>query len=519
MGSQVRISGSAADLANQESVKRVNGWKVLCFLVALCAVTAIGASAQTYNILATFTGANGSEPYYGSLVQGFDGSFYGTTYEGGNCYASYGCGTVFRITPGGVLTTIHTFCSQTTPPVPCADGSFPEGGLALGADGNLYGTTTSGGAGCGSFGCGTIFKITPDGALTTLYKFPNVAGAPNDPLSTLMLATDGNFYGTTYGGGTENSGTAFKITPDGTFTKIHNLCSSSPCRPGGPTGGLAEEYGKLYGTSTSGGPKCTGLSSDEGCGTVFRIDLNGGPLTILHNFSGPDGAFPAAALSEGIYGDFYGTTAGGGANHCYPSGCGTLFRVTPGGVLTTLYNFSGSTEGGWGPSGTLVQAADGNFYGTAEFSSVGYGTIFRITPAGTLTVLHVFCAQGGACDDGGAPLAGVVQGTDGKFYGTTYRGAASSTKNLGTVYSLGVGLGPFVEAIPRAGKVGAAITILGTDLTGTTSVSFGGTAANFTVVSSTEITTTVPDGAEGGKIRVTTPSGTLATRVGFPVLP
>lgn len=190
-------------------------------------------------------------------------------------------------------------------------------------------------------------------------------------------------------------------------------------------------------------------------------------------------------------------------------------------TLTTLHNFSGLTDDGSNPN-ALIQATDGNFYGTAEFSSGGAGTVFKITPTGTLTVLHAFCAPNcctaTGCADGEFPLAGVVQGTDGKFYGTTYEGGSSGTSNRGTVYSLEAGLGPFVETIPRAGNVGAAITILGTDLAGATSVSFNGTQAPFTVVSSTEITTTVPDGATSGKIRVTTPSGTLDTRVSFPLL-
>ena len=166
------------------------------------------------------------------------------------------------------------------------------------------------------------------------------------------------------------------------------------------------------------------------------------------------------------------------------------------------------------PIGGLVQAADGNFYGTASGGGgENVGTVFEITSGGTLTMLYSFCSVTN-CTDGNGPHAGLVQATDGNFYGTTYAGG---TPGEGTVFSLSKGLGPFVETHPTSGKVGAKVRILGTDLTGATSVTFNGTAATFTVVSKSEITTTVPTGATTGKVKVVTPSRTLSSNVPFRV--
>jgi len=178
-----------------------------------------------------------------------------------------------------------------------------------------------------------------------------------------------------------------------------------------------------------------------------------------------------------------------------------------------LDSFDGTD--GFEPVGGLIQATDGNFYGTTYLGGASdEGTVFKITSAGTLTTLHSFCSESG-CADGGTPGGALVQGTNGTFYGAT---AGGGTNDDGTVFSLAVGLGSFVETLPTSGKVGAAVTILGTNLTGATSVTFNGKAATFTVVSSTEITTTVPTGATTGKVKVVTPSRTLSSNVSFRVL-
>jgi len=166
--------------------------------------------------------------------------------------------------------------------------------------------------------------------------------------------------------------------------------------------------------------------------------------------------------------------------------------------------------------GALTQATDGNLYGIMDIGGAhGYGTIFRITTAGSLTTLYSFCSQSG-CADGEYPEGGLVQDTNGTLYGTAADGGANGD---GTVFSLSVGLSPFVETLPVSGKSGATIKILGTNLTGATSVTFNGTAATFTVSSSNFITATVPTGATTGTVQVVTPSGTLSSSVSFRVAP
>jgi uncharacterized repeat protein (TIGR03803 family) len=324
--------------------------------------------------------------------------------------------------------------------------------------------------------------------------------------------------------------------------------SQSGCTDGlSPWAGLAQDSnGNFYGTTYFGGSNYLHpyLCGSAGCGTIFKITPSGN-LTRIYKFCSqikqggcPDGQFPQAALVQGTDGAFYGTTYAGGANtSCYSGyGCGTIFKVTPNGNLTTIYSFcsqlsKNGCQDGNEPS-ALIQGTDGNFYGTtyaggandgnhAVCNAIGCGTIFKITPSGTLTTLYTFCIQFNkrVCSDGAQPFAGLVQYTDGKFYGTTTIGGFKRgfKQNRGTVFSLSVGLGPFVETRPAFGEVGAAIRILGTDLTGATSVIFNGTAATFTVKSKSEITTTVPTGATTGTVQVVTSGGTLSSNAPFTV--
>jgi uncharacterized repeat protein (TIGR03803 family) len=214
---------------------------------------------------------------------------------------------------------------------------------------------------------------------------------------------------------------------------------------------------------------------------------------------------PYAGLIQATDGNLYGTTLGGGTK-----GGGTVFKITPSGKLTTLYSFA---NGSW-PYAGLIQATDGNLYGTTQGGG-GYdgGTVFNITLTGNLTTLYHFCPKRG-CADGASPHAGLVQDTNGTFYGTTEAGGANG---VGTVFSLSVGLDPFVETQTTSGKVEAPVKILGTNLTGATNVTFNGTAAAFIVVSASLVTTTVPAGATTGKVEVTTPRGTLKSNVAFRV--
>jgi uncharacterized repeat protein (TIGR03803 family) len=243
----------------------------------------------------------------------------------------------------------------------------------------------------------------------------------------------------------------------------------------------------------------------------------------LHGFDQTDGVDPYAGLVQGTDGNLYGTTYGGGTGSpCnLGGGCGTAFKITPSGTLTTLHSFD-QTEGA-NPEAGLVQATDGNLYGTTYDGGTGRscnlgggcGTVFKIATSGTLTTLYSFCSQSN-CADGYDSVAALVQDTNGKFYGTTLYGG---TNGAGAFFSLSVGLGPFVEANPTSGKAGMAVKILGTDLTGATSVTFNGTAATFTVKSRSLITTTVPTGATTGTVQVLTPGGTLSSNVPFRVRP
>jgi uncharacterized repeat protein (TIGR03803 family) len=271
----------------------------------VCAATARTASALQFKSLVNFDGTNGYYPS-GTLVQGVDGNFYGTTEFGGANIPRIG--NLFKVTPDGKLTTVYNFCSKLS----CADGSYPYAGLALGPDGNLYGTTAGGGTSGNCFvGCGTVFTITRAGVLTTLSSFEN-SNDGSAPYSALTQGTDGDFYGTTLEGGANGDGTVYKLTPTGAFTTLYSFCPASVCPDGSsPFGGLIHGTdGNLYGTADGGGLSSI-FCNDNGCGTVFTITLQG-TLTTLHEFVGPEGNNPAAPLIQATNGIFYGTAAGGG---------------------------------------------------------------------------------------------------------------------------------------------------------------------------------------------------------------
>jgi uncharacterized repeat protein (TIGR03803 family) len=473
---------------------------ISCKLI-LCAATAIALPAQTFTTIHSFDGTDGKNPYAG-LIQADNGDGYGTTENGGtSTTCDGGCGTVFKITPGGTLKTLYSFCVQSG----CPDGQYPYAGLFQDANGDFYGTTSAGGAS----GFGTVFKITPT-ALTTLHSFGGTDG--ENPWAGLIQGTDGNFYGTTVNGGADNGqGTVFKMTPGGTLTTLHTFCEQAEgtsCVDGQhPEAGLVQAAnGDFYGTTSAGGALAAG-----GHGTIFKITTSGA-LTTLYRFCAQsgcsDGSGPQAGLVQGTDGNFYGTTSAGGASEH-----GEVFKVTPGGALTTLYSFCSQVacSDGSVPEAGLVQATDGNFYGTTSTGGTNRaGTVFEIAPSGTLTTLHSFVSPNAGHQ------AGLVQATNGDFYGTTWGGGADQ---YGTVFNLSVGLSPFVKPLPPSGKVGAAVRILGSNLTGATSVTFNGAAAVFTEVSNSEITTTVPAGATSGEVQVVTPSGTLSSNVPFRVLP
>ncbi len=234
-------------------------------------------------------------------------------------------------------------------------GVFPQAGLTADQAGNLYGTTAGGGtgAGCqGVGGCGTVFKLGPHGTETVLYSFAG-GGDGSSPNGTLIVDQAGNFYGTTAAGGFSGCalgaecGTVFKLAPDGTHTVLYSFT-------GGRDGGvpeaplLADQAGNLYGTTTQGG---SGGCGGYGCGTVFKLAPDG-TETILHAFrGGSDGAeLFAAGLIADQAGNLYGTTWEGGKG-CNGAGCGTVFKLAPDGTKTILHSFAGGRHDGAGPQG------------------------------------------------------------------------------------------------------------------------------------------------------------------------
>jgi uncharacterized repeat protein (TIGR03803 family) len=472
-----------------------NSVKMACIVIAFCAVAAIGSLGQTYTVLDSFDLTNGISPY-GTLAQGVNGGLYGAAANGG----TYGNGVLFEVAPGGALTKLHNFSS--------GEGKNPNGGVVLATDGHYYGTASFGGAN----DAGSVFRVTPSGVVTLLYSFCSQTNCADgsEPLSPLVQASNGNFFGTTYEGGAHGDGTVFEFSSGGTFTLVHSFCSMPNCADGEvPQYGLVQaSNGSLYGTTPYGGA--------NGHGSIFAISP-AGAFSTIYSFCAQtnctDGSTPYDGLIQGPNGYLYGTAAAGGAN-----GDGTVFKITGAGTLTTLYSFCSQTNctDGANPESPLMLASDGNFYGMTFLGGANaVGSIFRITPSGSLSTLYSFCSQTG-CTDGEYPSSdGLVQATDGTLFGTTVEGG---TNKYGVVFSLGLGLGAFVEPVPIAGKVGSKVTVLGNGLTGTTSVTFNGLAATFTVVSDTEITANVPTGTTTGKIVVVTPGGDLKSNVAFRVV-
>jgi uncharacterized repeat protein (TIGR03803 family) len=437
----------------------------------------ITARAQTFNTLVTFDGSNGYYP--ASLLQGADGNLWGATSGDG----APSCGTLFTTTLAGSLTTLFTF--------DCTNGADPEG-LILATDGNFYGTALFG----GPANLGTLYRFTPEGAFDLLYQFNNrnaKAGVPGG----ITQVTDHYFYGVTIYNGTLRCGTAFKVTLDGVLTILHDFDCTEGANPSSPP--TEGPNGNFYGTTYMGGA--------YNKGTIYEMTPSG-TVTLLHSFgaTSSDGWGPVNSLLLARNGNFYGETPYGGPGGG-EDGNGTIFKITPGGTFTNVHNFNGSD--GSDIIGGLLQGADGNFYGTAGGGGAnGDGTVFEMTLTGVITTLHTFDGT-----DGSSPF-NLIQDTSGVFYGLTN----FQTSNYGTMYSLDTGLGPFITTIPTAEGAGTNVTILGTDLTGASAVSFNGTAAVFTVVSSSAITATVPAGTTTGMVTVTTPSGTLSSNVPFRVI-
>ncbi len=478
----------------------------ICVLFAVAVLACVTtASAQTFSVLYNFGTAAGdpTQPYTdGIFAQGRDGNLYSGALGGVNSNA----GAAYRITPAGALTVLYNFASVT------GDGYYPYGGLTLGTDGNFYGTTYGG----GFASLGTVFKMMPAGgptSLTTLYTFTDGTDGAL-PLAPPVQGPDGNFYGTTCGAcnGPLGNGSIYKITPTGIFSVLYSFDGTHGANPQAAL--LLGTDGNFYGTTESGG--------SIGYGVVFKITL-AGKLTVLHNFDDTHGSGPAGPLVQATDGNFYGTTLAGGTHLA-----GVIFRMTPAGRLTVLHNMNttvGPVAGGYTPYAGLVQATDGNFYGANANGGAastacpgGCGTIFKLTPANVFSVVHNFDGTTGQ-----SPYGNLFQHTNGIIYGATQSGGTGNTDPMcnfcGTLYSVNIGVGPFVSLMPSAAKVGKTVEILGQGFKGTTAVSFNGTAAKFTVGTSTYMTAIVPAGATTGPVKVTSPGGVLTSSKKFRVTP
>jgi MYXO-CTERM domain-containing protein len=405
------LSAIAFESGYLDSAVAIDGYALRATVAPACSMgvfTPLVVSSPTLNVIYNFTPASsaGINPV-AALIQATDGNLYGTTPLGGTS----NLGTVFKVTTTGTFTNLVSFNG--------ANGNSPEAALVQGTDGNFYGTTLLG----GSNNDGTVFKTTSTGALTALLSFNGTSGG--FPYAGLVQGTDGNFYGTTEEGGSSNEGTVFTITTTTTFTSLVPFTGANGSNPFANV--IQGNDGDFYGTTHSGG--------SGGDGSVFKTTA-AGSLTTLVSFNSSslplaaDGGMPLAALVQGGDGNFYGTTSQGGS-----SSLGTIFKMTPAGTLTTLVTFTGANGAEFSsginplPEAALVQGSDGNFYGTTPFGGTnGAGTIFKMTPAGVLTTLFSFNTSNGA-----NPYAGLVQGSDGNFYGTTQNGGSL---NDGVVFQL-----------------------------------------------------------------------------------
>ena len=396
------------------------------FALVMLVTLAHGRAGATEMVLHRFRGIHDGFLPSSELILDRKGNLYGTTQFGGN-YGScppIGCGAVFEVAPGGRERLLHAFAGGS-------DGGFPFGGLLADASGNLYGTTS------GYYGSvGTVFKLAPDGTNRVLYTFKDHSKGWI-PFSELIADQNGNLYGTTYVGGDMSCGnygcgTVFRVTPNGKETVLHAF-------HGAPDGaylleGLVRDgKGNLYGVTYSGGTG-TNCSIDMfGCGTVFQIAPDG-TESVLYNFQGgSDGAGPRDTLLMDTSGNLYGTTEYGG--NCGQNNlCGTVFELAPDGTETVLYRFQGNNDGA-NPYGGVVMDAGGNLYGTTAIGgggcqvNYGCGTVFRLAPDGTETVLQSFLLKSG----GQAPEASLVEGKNGNLYGTT---VAGGRYNKGVVFSV-----------------------------------------------------------------------------------
>ena len=394
------------------STKRVSATQAVVAMAMFCAVLFVAvppAQAETENVFYSFVNSpDGANPRFVTPVLDAKGNLYGTTNYGG----AYNYGTVFKVTPSGEETILHSFDPNGT------DGAYPWAGLVRDAKGNLYGTTVEGGTDVID---GTVFKLTrtrKGWAETILHSF-GASGDGSQPYSVLTLDKTGNLYGTTNVGGAYSYGTVFELTPSGTETILWSFGNGTD--GANPLAGVVRDAkGNLYGTTEYGGTYNKGI--------VFELTPSGTEKVLWNFGGGTDGANPYGGVIRDAKGNLYGTTANGGVY-----GDGTVFEVTRSGMETILHSFDNNDIDGFNPyAGLVMDKKTGNLYGTT-ISGGGTGSsagvVFELTPSGTETILHTFTGS----PDGASPWGGLVFDRTGSLYGTTFAGGASGN---GTVYQV-----------------------------------------------------------------------------------
>jgi uncharacterized repeat protein (TIGR03803 family) len=365
--------------------------------------------AQTFTSLYSFKVLSDGGYPTGAVVSDQAGNIYGTTYIGGEqgCGEDgYGCGVVYRVDSAGTETVLHTFAD-----VP--DGNMPEAPVARDGAGNLYGTTSLGGSGCGDKGCGAVFKIDPTGNETVLYSFTVGAGGCS-PSQSVVMDSSGNLYGTTYDCGAYGAGTIFKVDSSGKFSLLHSFNRFDGSHPA--YGHLTlDKSGNLYGVTWEGG-------SNDG-GVLYKLNRKG-QLTLMHSFGGStDGCAPYGTVAQDDAGNLYGTTEGCGSNNL-----GAIWKVSKTGRETILHNFAGSPSDGCNPYSGVTRDSKGNLYGvTYSCGAYGPGALYKLSATRRLTLLHSFAGS-----DGQYPVSEVSRTVAGTLLGTTYIGG---TYDAGTVWS------------------------------------------------------------------------------------
>jgi uncharacterized repeat protein (TIGR03803 family) len=534
---------------------RIEGSGSRLFIRLVCAAAALAvfesAEPQSYSVPKLNTVYNfvpADYPHIGNfelstLVQASDGNLYGVSAYGGVNDLGY----VYQVSPTtGLLVHLHDFGFS--------DGATPRGKLLQASDGDLYGTTESGGAnqsdycyagkGYNESGCGTLFKISLQGSFTKLHDFyTSHDGYQSSPSTGVVQGGDGNFYGMAMQPFPSGTTSLFKMTPAGAVSVLHEFATDLSEGYLAYAGLLLAQDGQLYGT-TSGNGAIPG-SPAGGCGTVFQATLRG-QLAVLHTFSGSgtggvgDGCLPWSTLVE-RRGAFYGTTTYGGnqLNNCAAVGCGIVYKITASGTEIVLHRFQATPKDGEYPQGDgLAVASDGTLYGTTGGNAYGEditplcylndgatsscGTIYQIDTGDKLTQLAIF--GGGNGSYGLFPHATLILASDDNFYANTFAGGGWG---FGSVFRLVLNANTPIVAIdsftPLGGPPGTSVVLTGTGFTGATEVTVGSStgllATSFSVISDSEISALIPQGAQSSAFGVSVPEGTTYSPVDFYLQP